>query len=297
MKKRVLKFISKFFNKPIVQVGFYILGILFIFFISGVFEDAKTSWDKIVDILSAQETISVFLAGLLSLGMARLLKRCDYYLEESLKIDDDHHKIIAKYSGHDLDNPPTGKENYADKTGAFMRISLVKPMGGKGPGNSEKDGFSKAHQFNDEQIKKYKNKKLYLPSVTVFANTEGNTRLVFCDRYKFHLLPDYVISHADALLNAHKNSQKNNNKTIRLNDFTYDGKTLTLNTMRSIYYHMLMTNRCMDYDFSNGLTIRDLYEYDQRISPLEQSKLGNQIGINGLVLSSDGYVLIEKTRT
>ena len=93
---------------------------------------------------------------------------------------------------------------------------------------------------------------------------------------------------------AHRHSNTRNNDTIRLNDFNYIDKTLILNTQRSTYYHMLITNRCMDYDFPNGLSIRKLYEYDQQICPLHKSKFGNQIGINGLIITSDGYVLIEK---
>ena len=61
MNKRFLKFLSKLFSKPIVQVGFYIFGIFVIFLISGVFDDVETSVSKIMNILSAQETISVFL--------------------------------------------------------------------------------------------------------------------------------------------------------------------------------------------------------------------------------------------
>ena len=57
---------------------------------------------------------------------------------------------------------------------------------------------------------------------------------------------------------------------------------------------MLVTNRCMDYKFCGDLTIRGLYEYKKKISDLKDSVLGNQIGINGVVLSRDGYVLIEK---
>ncbi|MBR5155268.1 MAG: hypothetical protein IKW62_02155 [Clostridia bacterium] len=295
MNKRFLKFFSKFFSKPLVQIGFYILGILLIFFISGVFDDFKTSLSKIVNILSAQETISVFLAGILSLGMARIIKKCDYYLEESLKIDDDHHKIIRKYSGHKKTDIKQGK-NYFDKTGVFMRINHVKCIKKSELKNREKDRFSKTYKAHEEDIKNFNEKKLYLPTVNVFTNTLGDTRLLFNDSNESHKLPSFVIEHADELLLAHKNSSTRNGDTIRLNDFYYDDekKTLTLDTQRSTYYHMLITNRCMDYDFSNGLSIRKLYEFDKYICPLHKSKFGNQIGINGLIITSDGYVLIEK---
>ncbi len=293
MNKRILKFISNFFSKPLVKVGFYILGIMLVFLISGVFDDFHTALDKIISIISAQETISVFFAGLLSLGMARFLKRCDYYLEESLKIDDDHHKIIAKYSGYNKTDVDDDK-NYCDKTGIYMNVRHVKALGKNELKNREKDIYSKTYKINAEDIKNFKKGKLCLPSVNVFTNVKGNTEIVFNDSPDVHTLPDFVIDHADELLSAHKNSQKRNNNTIRLNDFHYDGHTLALDTMRSTYYHMLITNRCMDYNFSTGLSIRDLYEYDKHISPLNHSKFGNQIGINGLIISQDGYILVEK---
>ncbi|MDD6308491.1 MAG: hypothetical protein PUB07_03935 [Clostridia bacterium] len=133
-----------------------------------------------------------------------------------------------------------------------------------------------------------------MPSVNMFTNVKGDTKIAFNDSPLFYNLPNFIIEHADDLFSAHQNSQKSNNKTIRLNDFAYDGQTLTLDTMRSTYYHMLITNRCMDYSFSNGLSIRDIYEYGKYSLPLHKAKFGNQIGINGLIISKDGYVLIEK---
>ncbi len=293
MKKRFLKFFSKLFSNPIVQIGFYLLGIILIFLISGVFDDFNISLNKIVNLLSAQETISVFLAGLLSLGVARIIKRCDYYLEESLKIEDDHHKIIRKYNGHrkeDIDK----SENYFDKTGVLMNISHTKAIRKSEWKNREKDKFSKTYWTNEKELLEFSQNKLYTPSVNVFTNILGDTKMVFDDKNESHKLPTFIIEHADELLLAHKNSSTRNNDTVRLNDFDYDGKTLTLHTQRSTYYHMLITNRCMDYSFANGLTIRNLYEYQSQICPLDKSKFGNQIGINGLIVTSDGYVLLEK---
>ncbi len=293
MNKRFLKFVSGFFSKPIVQVAFYLLGIFVIFLISGVFADRATSLEKIINIISAQETISVFLAGILSLGMARILKKCNYYLEESRKIDDDHHKIIQKYSGHKMEDIAPGK-NYFDKTGVFMYISHVKRIYRNELKNREKDRFSKAHRAHEEAVKLFKQKKLYLPSINVFTNLLGDTKLEFNDSCEPHKLPTFVIEHADELLLAHKHSQTRNSNTIRLKDFSSEGNTLKLTTQRSTYYHMLITNRCMDYNFSNGLSMRGLYEYEKQICPLPRSKFGNQIGINGLIVTKDGYVLVEK---
>lgn len=69
---------------------------------------------------------------------------------------------------------------------------------------------------------------------------------------------------------------------------------MTLKTMRSTYFHMLFTNRCMDYEFRDDMTLRKIYEYGTRITPLAESPFGNQNGINGFILTKDGYVLLEK---
>ncbi len=292
MNKKLLKFFRDFFGKPLVQVGFYIVGIFLIFLISGVFDDYQKSLEKIMEIVSAQETISVFFAGILSLGLAKVLKKCDYYLEESLKIADDHHKIISQYSGH-AKKEIAGDGNFCDKTGVFMYIRHTKPLK-KEIKNKENDPYSKAYKENAKGIAQYMEGTLYLPSLNMYTNFSGNTALSFKDAAEAHKLPSFVLEHADELLNAHRNSAKKNNNTIRLDDFTYEDNKLILNTKRSTYYHMLITNRCMDYSFANGLSIRDLYEYDTCICPLHKSKFGNQIGINGLILTRDGYVLIEK---
>jgi hypothetical protein len=45
----------------------------------------------------------------------------------------------------------------------------------------------------------------------------------------------------------------------------------------------------MDYDFGE-VTVRKLFEYGPRISPLSASKLSNHLGYNVFIITSDGYV-------
>lgn len=297
MKKKIVKFINNLFNRPIVKFVSYILLVFLIFTIYGVFDNTENSIDiiiqKITSIVSSEETLSVFLAGIISIGIARFIKNCNSYLEESFKIDDDHHAIIGKYNGH-AKKTENLVENQLDSVGTFMRMTHTGAFNKKELKNKEKDKFSKKYKSIEQDIKNFENGYLFLPTINVFANIDGKTNIVFEDYRDMYLLPDYVISNAERLLAAHKNSNTTNNNTIRLFDVSYDNKTLKLHTQRSTYYHMLLTNRCMDYSFHEGLTIRSLYEYNNTISLLKDSKLGNQIGINGLILSSDGYVLIEK---
>ena len=124
----------------------------------------------------------------------------------------------------------------------------------------------------------------------------GDTSVVFRDTDVMRELPGFVRENAAALLAAHGGSSISNNVTIRLKKAGYDEqkRELVLDTERSLYFYMLVTNRCMDYSISDTMTLREVYEFNDKVSPLEESKLGNQIGINGLVFTSDGYLLIEK---
>lgn len=293
MKKILSKLFRQCMDNPYIKFSAYFVGIIAVFAISGFLTRAETVWELIVSFISAQETLSIFLAGLLTLAVAQLFKLCEYLLEESDKITDNHHKIIHRYSGHAKQELPAD-ENFLDKSGVFMCLHHVDKLSKKDMEIKEKDQYSKAYKNEQKDIEIFQNGTLYLPSLNVYANIQGNTKLVFDDKNELYQLPDFVIDNAANLLSAHKNSQTRNNDTIRLTDFSYQDGTLTLATQRSMYYHMLITNRCMDYAFYEGLSIRDLYEYDKRISLLSESKFGNQIGINGLILSRDGYVLIEK---
>lgn len=297
MGKRILKLLYKVLNNTVVKVLFYALVIFIIFMIYGVFRDLRNSGAMILGrvwaVLSSEDTLSVLLAGVITIILSKLIKSFDYWLEESLKIEDDHHKIINKYNGHPKTAPKAG-ENFSDKAGVMMSLEHIGVFGKHDLKNKERDPYSGAYKNTEKELKAFQDGSLYLPSLNVFTNLKGDTSLAFSDKNEGYELSEYIMKNAEHLLAAHKNSTTNNNRTIRLNDFTYDNNTLTLDTMRSTYYHMLMTNRCMDYQISEDITLRKLFEFNNTISPLAESKLSNQIGINGLILSKDGYVLIEK---
>ena len=297
MKKSILKFFNKLFNKPIVKFFAYAAIIIGIFAVYGVFDGEENALSEIVGrilaILTSEETLSVFLAGFLSICLSKIIRVCDTYLEESYKVEDDHHSIIRKYKGHDK-TPVSQSSNFESKSGVFMSLSHLSPFKKGDVKNKVKDKLSNTYFVQQKEIELYKNGTLYLPTLNVFANIEGNTDMVFNDKDQLFPMMDYVVENAQKLLSAHKHSRKNNSSTIRLNDFSFENNTLTLDTQRSMYYHMLITNRCMDYEISDGLTIRNIYEYKRYISLLRDSTLSNQIGINGLIITSDGYVLVEK---
>lgn len=307
LKKKILKFIRKCFDSTLAKIITYIILIFVIFYFFGVFtgfgQPVAEMLGRILTIFTSEDTLSVFLAGIISITIAIIVKQFDSYLEESSKISDNHHKVISTYSGHsktDKSEILSGQENFCDKNGGFMALHAehITVFSERELKNEVKDKYSKEYAVvqQDKEAFNHGNGKLYLPSLNVFSNVYGNTKILFNDSKEAHQLPDFVMENALKLLSAHKNSKRSNNGTVRLNDFFYNpkDKILSLDTQRSMYFHMLITNRCMDYEFDDGLTIRNVYEYRNKISPLNKSVFGNQIGINGLILSSDGYVLVEK---
>lgn len=343
-RKKILKFLATLVSKPIVKLLFYVSGLVLVLVLSGAAKDSESIFAAFFNLFVSEGTLSIFFAGLVSLGLAKIFSHFEYYMEESMKVEDDHHKIIGQYGKHEKESshatrtnvclPKVDENAFVNPDGTFMDLYCVKrdhrmdPPGEKPIVDKTekslsvkraqraalrkwkaynrkwekaiqnwdpvKDPFSPDYDKSRDSVAAYLGGRLRLCSINVFTNMGGDTKLQFQDRATEWGLPDFVISHGDELLQAHKNSTKSNSSTVRLNDFSYENGTLTLNTTRSTYYHMLITNRCMDFKFANGLSIRELYEYNSKVLPLPESKFGNQIGINGLVITADGHVLLEK---
>lgn len=291
--KKLGKKILKLWNKPLAKVVVYAAVLLLILTISSVSSTEETLWDKIIAILTSNETISFFSAGIITIIIVTIGSHVEDRLEESLKIEDDHRKIILKYKKHEKKKLEVENINFYDKKGVFMELHhTVKNQKVK---NNIKDIYSKEYKEIEDILNLYREYSvILLPSVNVFTNREKNIKLSFDDCLTEKQLPDFVIGNAQEFMEAHKYSNTSNNITIRLDDFDFQDNKLTLHTSRTYYYHMLLTNRCMDYQIKSGMSIRGLYEFKDSITPLHESKLSNQIGINGMIITNDGYVLLEK---
>ena len=288
MKKKIYKALKKIFSNFWVRLVCLVGVIIAIFALAGSLQSAETFWEAIKDFVTSGDTISIVVVAAVSLIIASFALRGSKYLEESLKVEDDHHKIICKYSGH---KDKTADDKY--RSGEFMYLTNL-PEKRKCPNNPESDKHSGAYKARQSDANAYVKGQLYLPSLNVYANVDGQTQVEICDSAEKFELPRFVRDNALALMEAHKGSNFNNGATIRLNDVTVDGDKLILHTSRSQYFDMLITNRCMDYQLNDLLSLRDVFESGPTISPLKESQLGNQIGINGLIFTTDGYLLIEK---
>ena len=299
MKKRFKKLIVNIVQSPWTKVILYIGAMVGVLFLAGAFENGDYSKDFLqtgIDLIKNPETISFLFVGLVTVGASIVMKIIAVRVEEDKKIADDHHEIICKYDGHRKNRIRNFiKENHIYcKAGIFMQLRHSKDR--LKIRNYFRDKFSSEHLSLQKEINDYyKDGTIYLPTVNVYTNLGGNCRVSFDDSTQVKELPPFVVGNGTEFLKAHRYSQTTNNLTIRLNDFSCnDNNEITLHTGRTYYYHMLLTNRCMDFKLDCDMSVREIYEFNKTISPLDESKLSNQIGINGLIITKDGYLLLEK---
>ena len=60
------------------------------------------------------------------------------------------------------------------------------------------------------------------------------------------------------------------------------------------FFKLQAKNLLKDYQTRYLSEDGEIYEFNSTVSKLTESKLSNQIGINGMIITSDGYVLLEK---
>lgn len=138
---------------------------------------------------------------------------------------------------------------------------------------------------------KYK-KKICIPVICEYELEQCEIEIE--DSTAQYELPDIIKEHFDELFAAHSRSKIYNQLNIRVDDWEYKNKKLIIKTSRTTYFDSLVTNRAMDFQWHNGLTIREQFEYGPFIHTLKESCLSNHIGFNGFVESSDGYIVFVK---
>lgn len=128
-----------------------------------------------------------------------------------------------------------------------------------------------------------------------FINYDKNNKFAINDdNLKEFELDDAISGHFSELLSAHSHSELAFETTLRLDDFTFDGEKYIFHTSRSTLVNNLVTNRAIDFPLSEGLTLRNIYDYGPYLVPLNRSKMSNHIGINCLVFLNDGHILLPK---
>lgn len=263
--------------------------------------------DIITGIFSNGVAISVVLIDAILILLTKLVHLLDTHLEESEKISDDAHKILSSYKDYETSLSLVANENYFSDTGHPLELhqtfdcsnSYDQIMEEHLKLHSKKhlDIASDEYKQIEKSVSKCKNEHtLQLPDINIFTNTGDDLQILFEDSNVAFEIPEFIVAHTPQIMAAHKTSSSENTATIRLDNASYDRvhKRLVLNTSRTCYYHMLLTNRAMDFELGQGVTIRQLFEYRRKLFPLNQTKMANQIGVEGLIFTTDGQMLIEK---
>ncbi len=274
--------------------------------------DNTLAWKKdnpgfiwaIVDFITDSNAVAVFTSALIGVIIWQISLMISSFTEERRKTTQDHHAVIRHYSGYAPKSLVDGENEKFNASECLMKLTAVnRPISKKEndklpyPTNriliKQSPGFFQQEKANEVFMAEG---KLFLPSINFFTNKDHDVTPVFADSSTPYELPELVSGNLTAIFAAHSHSVTRNSETVRLDDAQYkpETKTLELTTSRTTYYDMLMTNRCMDFDIGNGMTLRNLYEYRNRVSSFKDSVLANQIGINGLIITKDGWLLLEK---
>ena len=106
---------------------------------------------------------------------------------------------------------------------------------------------------------------------------------------------EYIRSMTPDIMTAHGNSMRGNAsaKTFRLKDCREEKGKKILETTRGTYLAHLLTNRAIDYQIRGKVSLRELYENTNCLTPLPESEFANHIGVNALVFLEDRkYILL-----
>jgi len=260
-------------------------------------------WWTLLNGLTDPNTLSVFTGAIITVLIWQFSQIFATLSEERRKTNQDQHAMIRRYSAYAPERDENGFEiGGQNPAGHFMELHHVRrPLGEKSPEGrfypTNRVPIARSTEFfqQEKANEVFMAGKLFLPSVNLFTNKEGNVTPVFMDENAMHETDPFISGNMTAIFAAHAHSTTKNSATIRLEkEPKLLGNQLILATKRTTYFDMLMTNRCMDFDFGNGLTLRNLFEKEGKALPFEDSPLANQIGINGMIITNDGWLLLEK---
>ena len=319
LKKRFKNFLKKYQ----ILIWFFLLALAFLLQFGNSLLKGWIDTVKMEDYLKKLITdCSSFIANVLSVSfvLAQLLvifkslwkKYQDSVYEEERKTESNHHKIIRMFTklnegktdidcsgkkSHPILNIENNNNYFSKSDGDLMQIHKTVTKGGKRIKFESKAAYSEDAQKERFAIMNFLKGQenhgfLNIANLNLYTNLEENTILEVKDSNETHQLTPFIENNRLTLLGAH--SAGKNNITIRLKDVSFDGKkTLSIKTERTKYLDMLISNRAMDYDLG-GTTLRKTYEYKSKITPLPDSVFANHIGVTGVLISKDNYVLIEK---
>lgn len=105
-----------------------------------------------------------------------------------------------------------------------------------------------------------------------------------------YMLTHYSEEYYQKLMDSYHGATIYDSEMIRVNGWSLKRRGLELHTGRTSYFNSLVTNRAIDLELLDGVSLRDLCEPGPYVSALENSELSNHLGFTGFIETSDGYI-------
>lgn len=131
--------------------------------------------------------------------------------------------------------------------------------------------------------------QMELPEI-LCSDLYGKRILIEYDPDSVYKLPEVLNEFRRELFLAHDTSNVYNQLNLRVKDWKTEGDVFRIKTEKTTYYASLLTNRVMDFELDNGLSVRELIAYGPFILPLSESQLSNHLGFHCFLISKDNYV-------
>lgn len=288
LKRKIYQFIDEWVT------GENISAIL-LFIILVICVSLKRNIDKLkpTDIVDFSLIISFIILFLSKLVSNALLKPIRRVCEDAAKLSNNYEELAKKYTLSNLitiRNDFDKKENSNNDTRNCLLVELIRAI--------KKLAEAYDIKFMDFDKKKNSNNdtRNCLPVELICARKKSEEAydIKFTDSLIQYELPNQIANISAHLFKVHRESDKYNSRCFRLDKITKIDNQINMRISRTSFYDSLLTNRAMDYIWPDGRSNRDVYEPGPYISSLEDSKMSNHIGINGIIETKDEKFIFVK---
>src|SRR5690625_1654007 len=142
----------------------------------------------------------------------------------------------------------------------------------------------------------YNDKSIFLPQHLVIDNTEnplGLNDFIFNHSEKVFELSDELIEMTEMGFQKRiQNFPYYNEANLRLSKIDRKGEKYVFHTQPVFYETYLRTNMMMDYKDCGKQSLREMYHANGKLEPLEQSVFDNHLGINVLLFTNQGELIL-----
>lgn len=150
----------------------------------------------------------------------------------------------------------------------------------------------------------YQGKKILIPATLVFDNTDQTTSLqgvqFVLKQQTFRLRSD-IRAKTEIVFSQYKRAMQlrgkryANENNARISKIEGDEYKLTIHIECVRYEDYIRTNLSLDAKLSNNSeSLREMVHKEGELDPLEDSLLGNNFGINVLLFTADGQIVLQK---